>query len=141
MRGASRQDPFTVSASVALVALVCLWGSFASYGFETAYQRQNSDPYMISQQFVRFEPLLSRVPEDATLGYLTDASPASTTGLAMTLGAQYVLAPRLIEKGATHDRVVGNFTRPAEFAALGQSYGLRLERNFGNGVVLFRKEH
>lgn len=145
MRGASRQDPFTVSASVALVALVCLWGSFASYGFETAYQRQNSDPYMISQQFVRFEPLLSTVPsavpEDATLGYLTDASPASTTGLAMTLGAQYVLAPRLIEKGATDDRVIGNFTRPADFAALGQSYRLRLERDFGNGVVLFRKEH
>ena len=130
MRGASRQDPFTVSASVALVALVCLWGSFASYGFETAYQRQNSDPYMISQQFVRFEPLLSTVPsavpEDATLGYLTDASPASTTGLAMTLGAH---------------RVIGNFTRPADFAALGQSYRLRLERDFGNGVVLFRKEH
>jgi hypothetical protein len=59
----------------------------------------------------------------------------------MTLGAQYVLAPRLIEKGATDDRVIGNFTRPADFAALGQSYRLRLERDFGNGVVLFRKEH
>jgi hypothetical protein len=141
MKGASRQHPFTVSASVALVSLLCLWGSFASYGFETAYQRQNSDPYMISQQFVRFETLLSAVPEGAELGYLTDASPASTTGLAMTLGAQYVLAPRLIEKGATDDRVIGNFTRPADFAAFGQSYRLRLERDFGNGVVLFRKEH
>jgi len=59
----------------------------------------------------------------------------------MLLSAQYVLAPRLVARGAAQEWVVGNFTRPGDFAAVGRSRGLRLEQDFGNGVVLFRKEH
>ena len=141
MRGTSKPYPLAVIAGVVLLSLLCLWGSFESYGFEAVYQRQNSDPYLVGQQFVRLEALLSAVPERAELGNLTDASPGSTTDSAMFLGAQYVLAPRLLEKGAAHDLVIGNFTRPDDFAALGQRYGLRLQRDFGNGVVLFGKEY
>jgi hypothetical protein len=37
--------------------------------------------------------------------------------------------------------VLGNFTRPADFAAAGRSQGLRQQQDFGNGVVLFRRDH
>ena len=141
MGRASEQYPLAVIASVVVVSLVCLWGSFESYEFESAYQQQYRDPYLISAQFMRFEPLLSAVPERTELGYLTDVEPGSVTDSAMLFGAQYVLAPRLVAKGAAHDWVLGNFSRPADFVAVGQSNGLRLQQDFGNGVVLFRREH
>lgn len=141
MQRAAKQYPWAVTASIAAVSLLCLWGSFASFESESSYQQQYRDPYMISMQFTRFEPLLPAVPERAEIGYLTDAQPGSVTESAMFLGAQYVLAPRLVEKGASHEWVLGNFTRPGDFDAVGRSHGLRLQQDFGNGVVLFRKEH
>ena len=131
--------PFPAMAGITIAAVLCLWGSFRYYGFETAYQRQNQDPYMVSAQFTRLGPLLSVVPENAVMGYLTDAQPGSVSDSAMLGTAQYVLAPRLLTKGSGPDWVLGNFARPADFAALADSHGLRLQKDFGNGVVLFRK--
>jgi hypothetical protein len=141
MQRASEEYPLALMASIVISALLCLIGSVEYYRFESAYQEQNRDPYLISAQFVRFEPLLSSVSQRAELGYLTDAQPGSVTDSAMFLGAQYVLAPRLLAKGAANEWVLGNFSRPADFAAVGRSNGLRLQQDFGNGVVLFRRDH
>jgi hypothetical protein len=132
--------PTQLVVGIAAAAALCLWGSFESYGVETAYQRQFRDPYLIGAQFSRLAPMLSAVPESAVIGYLTDAQPGSTTDSAMFGGAVYVLAPRLLVRGADHDWVLGNFTRPADFAALGRTNGLRLHQDFGDGVVLFQRE-
>jgi len=132
--------PARIVAGVAAAILFCLWGAFQSYGLESAYQRQSPDPYQISAQFVRFAPVLSAVPENAVLGYVTDAEPGSTVDSALLLSAEYVLAPRLMTRGTNHDWVLGNFTRPADFAAFGKSRGLRLQQDCGNGVELYRKE-
>lgn len=56
----------------------------------------------------------------------------------MFLAAQYTLAPRLLDKKINYQQVLGNFTRPADFAAIGRQYGLTLQRDFGPGVVLYR---
>jgi hypothetical protein len=124
----------------AIAVLLCLWGSFEFYGFEADFQRQSRDPYMIAAQFARVGPAAAAIPQDAQAGYLTDVPPGSVTARAMFLSAQYVLAPRLLKQGADGEWVLGNFTRPADFAALGRSQGLRLQQDFGNGVVVFRKE-
>ena len=79
----------------------------------------------------------SGIPADAVLGYLTDAAPGSEVSDSMFLAAQYTLAPRLLDKKTNYRQVLGNFTRPADFAAIGRQYGLSLQRDFGNGVVLF----
>jgi hypothetical protein len=141
MRRAMEEYPFALMASIVIASLLCLLGSVEHYRVESAYQEQNRDPYLISAQFVRFEPLISSVSQSAELGYLTDAQPGSVTDSAMFLGAQYVLAPRLLAKGAAHEWVLGNFSRPADFAAVGRGKGLHLQQDFGNGVVLFRREH
>jgi hypothetical protein len=125
---------------LAAAALLSLWGTFEIYTFETTYQQQNRDPYMIGTQFDRLAPVAAAVPEDAILGYLTDVPQGSVTELAMLMGAQYVLAPRMVVRGAGRKWVLGNFTRPADFRAFGRSRGLELQRDFGNGVVLFRGE-
>jgi uncharacterized membrane protein (UPF0136 family) len=134
------QSPFSAIAGVALAAVLCVAGSVQHYQFESAYQQQNPDPYQISAQFVRLAPVRRAVPESAILGYLTDAQPGSIVDSALLGGARYVLAPRLVVRETTQDWVLGNFTRPADFAAIGRSAGLRLQQDFGNGVVLFRRE-
>lgn len=140
MARASEEYPLAVKASIVIALVLCLLGAVEYDQFESAYQEQNRDPYLISAQFVRFGPLLSSVPQGAELGYVTDTQPGSVTDSAMFLGAQYVLAPRLLAKGAGHEWVVGNFSRPADFTAIGRNNGLRLQQDFGNGVVLFRRE-
>jgi hypothetical protein len=141
MAAIKSQYPPVVTAGIVTASLLCLWGALEHYQAEAAYQAQFRDPYMISAQFTRFEPLLAAVPAGTELGYLTDAAPGSVADPSMLLSAQYVLAPRLVAKGSAHEWVVGNFTRPGDFAGVGRSNGLRLVQDFGNGVVLFRKEH
>jgi hypothetical protein len=119
-------SPIVVMAGLAAAAALCLWGTFETYAFETAYQQQNRDPYMIGAQFDRLAPVAAVVPQNAILGYLTDVPQGSLTESAMLIGAQYVLAPRLVVRGAGQEWVLGNFTRPADFGAFGRSRGLEL---------------
>ena len=132
--------PLRFKISVAVTALLSIWGVVEYFGFESEYQKQSHDPYAIAAQADRFESVRALTPENAILGYLTDAEPGSVTASAIFGGAQYSLAPRLLEAGASHDWVLGNFTHPADFAAVGRSHGLRIERDLSNGVILFRKE-
>ena len=132
--------PISVHAGVLLAALLCLWGSFNYYDFETAVQgqTQNRDPYMIRGAMERFAGLRQTVSENAVLGYLTDAEPG-TLATVIFGTAQYALAPRLLEMDTQRDLVLGNFTKPLDFAGFGARYGLIVERDFGSGVVLFRR--
>jgi len=131
--------PAGVTAGLAAAVVLCLWGAVQSYSTEAAYQQANSDPYMVSMQFQRFAQVPEMVPRDAVMGYLSDA-PSGVVDTAMFDSAQYVLAPRILERGAAHDWVLGNFTRPGDFHSVAQANGLRLERDFGNGAILFRRE-
>ena len=137
----SERYPRAVIAGVVIAILLCLWGSFASYGSESDFQQQHRDPYMVSAQFTRLGGVLSAIPEVAGLGYITDAPPGSGLEAGMFLSAQYVLAPRLLKRGAVAEWVLGNFSRPPDFASVGRSQGLLLQQDFGEGVVLFRKAH
>jgi|ERR1700682_1026645 hypothetical protein len=132
--------PAAVIVGITVAALLCLWGSFAYYQFESAYQQQYPDPYQISAQFVRLAPVQAAVPQNAVVGYLTDAPPGSIVDSALLGSAEYALAPRLVIRDTKREWVLGNFTRPADFAAMGKSVGLRLQKDFGNGVVLYRME-
>jgi hypothetical protein len=138
-RRISEHYPPAVGAGILIAVLLCLWGSFASYGSESDFQQQNRDPYLVSAQFTRFAGALSSIPEGAQIGYITDAPPGSGADTGMFLSAQYVLAPRLLKRGAAQELVLGNFSHPADFASVGRSQGLRLQQDFGEGVVLFRK--
>ena len=102
-----------------IAILLCLWGSFSSYGSESDLQQQNRDPYLVSLQFTRFAGALSSIPEGAEIGYITDAPPGSGADTGMFLSAQYVLAPRLLKRGPAQESVLGNFSRPADFASVG----------------------
>lgn len=129
-----------VTGAIMLAAALALVGSVQYWNAESEYQHQSPDPYRIADQATRLAEFRSAVPPDAILGYLTDVPAENTLNASMFFAAQYQLAPRLLQKDQSHDLVLGNFTRPAEFASLGRQHGLRIERDFGNGILLFRKE-
>ena len=128
------------TAGILAACLICVWGALQYSSGESEYQHQNHDPYLIADQATRFEAFESAVPRNAILGYLSDAIAGSVADSTMFTSATYTLAPRLVERGVQREYVLGNFTRPADFAALGRASGLRLQQDFGNGVVLFRKD-
>jgi hypothetical protein len=133
--------PFATKAGVLLAAVLGLWGVAEYFGFESSYQQQYHDPYLIAAQSVRLQSFSDAVAPNAILGYLTDAEPGSAADDTLFRTAQYTLAPRLLQKKPSDSQqVLGNFTRPADFAAIGRQYGLNLERDFGNGVVLYRAQ-
>jgi hypothetical protein len=143
VQAASRAHvPFLVQAGVLATALLSLWGAFSYYDFESSAQgqSQNRDPYMIAAQAERFAALREQVPQNAVLGYLSDAEPGTMVASTIFGSAQYALAPRLVHASTSDEWVLGNFTRPVDFERVGAINGLRVERDFGNGVVLYRKQ-
>ncbi len=129
-----------ITGAVILAAALSLFGSIQYWDAESAYQRQSPDPYRVADQAARFEEFRVSVPDGATLGYLTDVPADGILASSMFFGAQYALAPRLLQKGDSYNLVLGNFAKPADFRLVGSQHGLSLERDFGNGVVLFRRE-
>lgn len=123
-----------------LAAVMSLWGVFEYSRFESVYQQQFRDPYKVSAQFSRLAGVRDAVPENAIIGYVTDLPRGTITDNATFDGAQYVLAPRMLQRTTSSDWVLGDFAKPDDFASIGRKYGLRMERDFGEGVVLFRKE-
>jgi hypothetical protein len=117
-----------------------MWGVVEYFGFETAYQRQSRDPYQVAAQAARLEGVAALVPEDAILGYVTDMEMENLSARVMFNSTQYTLAPRILRQDTNAVRVLGNFARPADFGDLGRRQGLSIERDFRNGIVLFRRE-
>jgi hypothetical protein len=134
------EAPYAVKAGIAAAAVLAVFGLFEYARFESAYQSQNPDPYKVASQFPRFADLRAAVPADAVLGYISDQPLGTLPGDTLFGTAQYALAPRLLRKDATPDLVIGNFTRQVDFQAIGAQQGLRIEKNFGSGVVLYKKE-
>ena len=132
--------PLRAKAGMAIAAGLSLWGMIAYYDFESAYQQQFHDPYSIASQEQGLAGVIEAVPPDATLGYLTDAAPGSVASITMFDAAQYVLVPRILEQGTKPDRVLGYYNHPHDFASIAREHGLELERDFGNGTLLFRRQ-
>jgi hypothetical protein len=42
-------------------------------------------------------------------------------------------------KGTSSKFVIGSFGKPADFAGIGCTHGLRLERDFGDGRVVYQR--
>jgi hypothetical protein len=132
--------PPRVRVGVARAVALSMWGAVEYFGFETAYQKQSRDPYQVAAQAARLQGVLALIPEDAVLGYVNDLEPGSVPALAMFNAAQFTLAPRILRQDTAQTRVLGNFARPADFGALGRQQGLSIERDFQNGIVLFRRD-
>lgn len=120
--------------------ILCLWGALEFASLERTWNAQFRDPYLIASQHQRFEGARQIIPADAVVSYLTDLEAGSVQWSAAFNGAQYVLAPRLLEDGAKREWLLVNYGKAADFAALAQQHGYRVERDFQNGVLVMRKQ-
>jgi hypothetical protein len=127
------------SGSVAVAAVLCVWGTVEFLAVELNYQQKYRDQFEVSKQLVRFEGVRAMLPEDAVMGYLTDLEHGTLKADAMFGEAQYALAPRILRWGTGYGWVLGNFSTSIPFTPTGDQRGLRVERDFGAGVVLLRR--
>ena len=129
-----RYPPKTI-AGLALVALLSLYGTVEFYGEQRERNRTLRDPYRVAIQMERLEPVRRELPPNTPLGYISDIAPDS----AIILTTQFALSPLLLVGSAPHDWVLGNFTKPQNYADFGRAHGLTLVKAFRNGVVLYRQ--
>ena len=125
------------------VGVLAVFGALNSYQVSRDYAEQFPDVYGGQRARIRFAPLLPRVPANAELGYLTDLDPAQNAYPTALLAAQYALAPRvllMLDARTRPEWAVGNFSKPLDFAAVGEPWGYALAGDFGNGVVLFQRK-
>ena len=118
------------------MAALCLYSAVDFYREQNERNSQTPDPFQAAAQQRRFAPLKEATPPDAKLGYVSDVPPNP----AIILGAAYALAPRLVVSDASpHQFVLGNFTRPQDYAAFGRARGLEVVQEFPHGVILYKK--
>lgn len=131
--------PTRLKAALIAAALLAVWGAVESFQIETG--NNAPDPYMVNLQPARLAGVMEAIPRTAVVGYVSDQNKTQNTSaaLAMFNSARYTLAPRLLVEGTDRDWVLGNFTKPSDYAAIGLDRGLKVSVDFGNGVVLFRR--
>lgn len=132
---------FRVSAGAAVVAALAVFATLNSYSVSQAVSAQYPDAYGVAAAEQRFAGALELLPRSAFIGYMSDLPMDQNAGVAAFLAAQYAVAPRALAPAANSQTewVVGNFSRAADFAALGARSGLVMLRDFGNGVVVYRR--
>ena len=127
--------PVRTTIGLGAAVLLCIYTAFI---FSVRWEERNlgtSDPYRIGAQEERFAALKRALPANTVVGYVSDVSNVP----AVLSAAQYGLAPLLVVDSVTREWVVGNFSKPLDYAAFGQARQLSLVREFSNGVVLYRK--
>lgn len=132
MQDISRKIPPRMVLFTSLFILGCLVSSArlivnapSAGSRETDVVAQHSD--------LRFSALRAALPRYGVVGYIGQ-SHNSTADYYLT---QYALAPLVVDLSVNHPLVIGNF--PSSPPPL-QVEGLRLVRDFGNGVLLFAHE-
>ncbi len=131
----------------AVVALLSLFAAMEYYRRTSVRNEQQPDYYRIGFQEERFRQVAEMLPEEAVVGYVSNLNFDSVAGSAAFLGAQYVLAPRIIvghQNPAATNYILGNFSAAVETSDMSSEFArannARVVRDFDAGVVLFRKE-
>jgi len=114
-----------------------------SYQVSARYAEQLPDAYGGEHAQARFGPLLERVPTSAVLAYFTDLDPGQSASDSAFLAAQYAVATRVLvflHGPPLPEWAVGNFSKPVDFAAVGEAKGYAMIADLGQGVILFRRK-
>jgi hypothetical protein len=126
-----------LKAALVAAALLALWGAIENFQLEN---RANDlhDPYMVNDQPRRLTAAMQLVPRTAIVGYISDLPDQPVAWLAIFNSARYTVAPRLLVDGTDHEWVLGNFSKPGDYAAIGREHGVQIVQDFGDGVALYR---
>lgn len=129
--------PLKTIAGLSVAAALALYGTLGLYEEQADRNRTLQDPYHIAAQLQRFEPVRRELPPNTPLGYISDLKRDAATILTI----QFAIAPILLVGDASHEWVLGNFSKPQNYVEFGRAHGLTLVKEFANGVVLYRQSH
>jgi hypothetical protein len=119
--------------AIATISLLSLYAAAQLYVPRTGPR----DDFRIAELRKRFKVLEGVVLPDTRLGYVSD-QPLDTGTM---FGLEYAIAPRMLVKDSVpHKFVLGNFTQLADHAEFGAARGLKVLREFPNGVVLYERQ-
>ena len=85
--------------------------------------------------------LKSGVPAVNVVGYFTDPDSGLVTDVSKLLGAEYAFAPRILGRQSQFPQqwMVGDFSRRVDLAGFARTHGFRIVGDFGDGIVLFKR--
>ncbi|HYZ83222.1 MAG TPA: hypothetical protein VE621_02405 [Bryobacteraceae bacterium] len=126
---------------ISLVSALALYGALDQLGATRRLADEYQDPYAIDVQVARLEGARAILGSEKVVGYISDAPQSTRGGQAVFLASSYALAPtQLVRFPARHPLtyVLGNFTQPKVDLASFEANGLSMEKDLGQGVVIFR---
>jgi hypothetical protein len=133
--------PLRALIGVAAAAVLCLIGAFGTYDSLITESREFQDYYRIEAQQRRFAGVNAALPPETVVGYISDLTLGADDWQVNFFGVQYALAPRLlVEESDGHktEWVVGNFLKKPVLSEIEKTRNLKLVKEFGMGVYLFR---
>jgi hypothetical protein len=137
------QVPVKVAAAFAVVCVMCLSSLLGFYQVSNEFAANMRDPFEVNVMTQGLSGAAAMIPAGEKVGYFAQVSIQDGPGMLAFASARYVLAPRLLydaTNGASPGWVIGNFSEKSDFAEEGQRRGLSMVKDFGNGIVLYRKE-
>jgi hypothetical protein len=100
---------------------------------------RRGEPDQITIYENRFLALKAMLENHSVVGYVSDYDNNSDEdGIAFSM-TQYVLAPILLARGKKRDFIVGNFHRAKPNVKAIEIENLSMYKDFGNGVILFKR--
>lgn len=127
-------------AALAIVALISM-GTAARSSWNLLQGGGAADG--ISDYEIRFRDAKQSVPPDAVLGYITDLPYPAALFDAQTAQqyhwCRYAMAPVVIVREPARELLIGDFSDPIAVERAKANPHLRVEHDFGKGVVLFRR--
>jgi hypothetical protein len=96
-------------------------------------------PELVQSYEDRYAALRASLKPGEEVGYVTDLRADTVEAYTELRLMQYAVAPAFITNNLTPKLIVGNFHTTGGMATATRENGLTLLKNFGQGVVLFRK--
>ena len=138
-------NPVLARAAVGLVVALAVAGALNFYRTVDERKLRYRDPWMTEIVDVgtkRFRGVIAMLPAEAAIDYVSDLPDSSRRGQLWKLWARYALVPRLtVWPGLAQkeDWVLGNFFKPVDLVQFERENHLNLVRDFGSGVLVFRR--
>lgn len=135
--------PVKAAIAFGVVCAMSLSSLLGFYRVSADFASNVRDPFEVNSMAQGIAGAAAMIPAGESVGFFAQVSMTEGPGMLAFLAARYALAPRLVYDatgGAKSEWVIGNFSEKLDFAEEGRKRGLTLVTNFGNGIVLYRKD-
>jgi hypothetical protein len=87
----------------------------------------------------RFEKIEDILPEQGILGYFTNKEYSTVDDTMFFFLTQYALSPLIIVRGTKPQIIIADVNDSFNIIEFSNKYDCRLLKNFGDGILVFRK--